>query len=166
MDFITPKTSVKASYTNDSVLESLFEIPDVKEKGIDRVIALCSWNVKNKKIESYSNQTAFEYYSALCSCKNIVNIFSVDTTIENENYRDINTVLNEVLCHLSDVKKDDKIYIDSSGGARKISNLLPSLVNLLKYKGIRNIKVLYSDKNSSKSCVTGHRGIPADKRHR
>lgn len=50
VDFITPKTSVKASYTNDSVLESLFEIPDVKEKGIDRVIALCSWNVKNKRL--------------------------------------------------------------------------------------------------------------------
>ncbi len=135
------KDTVEAVHTNESVMRAFAAVGSIANSGgVQRIIALCSQKVQDVKDEEY-NQTALEYYRGVA--RSLWPNVQIDTIpIDNCS---IPSIIDEIFLRLSN---GDKVYIDSAGGSRDVSNILQFLPKLLNYLGIEHPLTLYSNINS------------------
>ena len=145
--------SINAFHTNVSIVKSLSKLKDLTDNGgIEKILALVSWKVMNEEDDKYDKKTAYEYYESEAK-SSIPNSNVIPIYLENENGNDKN--IAEILQNIcAEIKQDDIVYIDSSGGRRTTSNIIQLLAKLLKYKGIRNPCTLYADINGKNNRIT------------
>ena len=145
--------SINAFHTNVSIVKSLSKLKYLTDSGgIEKIIALVSQKVMNEKNDEYDKKTAYEYYEseAKYSFPNS-NVIPICLENEDENDRNIAEILQNIC---AEIKQDDIVYIDSSGGRRTTSNIIQLLAKLLKYKGIINPCTLYADINGKNNRIT------------
>lgn len=136
----------KARHTNESIIKCLANMQEVIETGgIGRVIALVSNDAMNKQDDRFANQTAFDYYSDIATSLGVKDIIKVPSEDGVE-------IILKNICDNVDI--NDKVYIDSAGGKRNISNIIQLLIKILKHKGIDNPFSLYSDINFQNNTGT------------
>lgn len=135
-----------AKHTNESILRCLSKMRDIEETGgIGKIIMLVSQKVVSIQDIRFDNKTAYTYY------KDIVEELNPQTkviTVPVED--DLHNVLQQIC---DNIKAQDKVYIDSAGGQRNISNVIQLLLKILKYKGIENPYSLYSNINSGVGVI-------------
>ncbi len=140
------KPTYKARHTNESIIICLANMQEViKTGGIGRVIALVSSDAMNKRDDRFDNKTAFDYYSGIATSLGVKDIIKVPSEDGVE-------IILKNIC--DNVEINDKVYIDSAGGKRNISNIIQLLIKILKHKGIDNPFSLYSDINSQNNTGT------------
>lgn len=144
------KQEIEASYTNESILECVEGLNSIRQFGISKVIALISNAVENNPNSEYGC-TAKEYYKQLLLSKGYPEPIWIRIDDEAGVYKKTPVILDKIC---SEILPEDCVYIDSAGGSRRISNLIPVLVNLLKYKGIKNAVTLYADTNVYPKIIT------------
>ena len=134
--------TIEAIQTNESVARAFAAVETiVNSGGMQRIIALCSQKVMEAKDEEIA-QTALEYYS------NVANSLWPDVKVDVlsiDNYP-IPSIIDKIFQRVS---TGDRVYIDSAGGSRDVSNILQFLPKLLNYIGIEHPLTLYSNVNSA-----------------
>lgn len=145
--------SINAFHTNVSIVKTLSKLKGLNDRGgIGKILAIVSQKVMNEKNDKYENKTAFEYYKSeakICFPNSkMIPIFLED---KDGNENNIAEILQNIC---SEIKQDDIVYIDSSGGRRTTSNIIQLLAKLLKYKGIKNPYTLYADINGKNNKIT------------
>ncbi len=134
--------TIEAIQTNESVARAYAVVETIANSGgMQRIIALCSQKVMGAKDEEVA-QTALEYYS------NVANSLwpGVQVDVLPIDNCSIPSIIDEIFLRVSN---GDRVYIDSAGGSRDMSNILQFLPKLLSYIGIEHPLTLYSNVNSA-----------------
>ena len=145
--------SIKAIHTNESILKCFAEMQEIKTNGgLNRIIALVSNRAKEPQ-PSWDDKSAYDYYrDRVKEQYPMITPEIIEIPIENDKDEQLPTskILSDI-CKFIDPY--DKVYIDSAGGQRTISNLVQLLSKILNYIGVETPCTLYSDINNTPTIV-------------
>lgn len=132
---------ISGVYTNDApakyIIKSLFN----SGYTLDRIVCVTT---KEAQKAYMLYRSMIENYCSSLGCA-VPDIREVTGSFEGNN---IAAIVRDVLAY---IENDDRIYIDTTGGARNSSYMLMFMTRFLEYEGIRLEKAVYSvlDKNNS-----------------
>lgn len=125
---------IEGIYTNDAPTKYFIE------KGIDEILCIVTTEVKSDgSYEKYKNM--IEDY---CISKSFNTI--KPEPIDFKEGKLVETI-KEII---KQVKKEDEIYIDTTGGFRNVNYMIMMLIRFLEYTGIQCTEVVYSNYNTKK----------------
>ena len=169
--FLDDGTTVSGRQTNEAGTKTILKMLDSRGEKLDRMICLCSKNVKEDEIvfnpeknciypDEPCSAVSYEYF------KNSIEMYSESVLGKslpvNDFFRtvdvcdDFERYVPEVLKH---IKPGDSIYIDTTGGFRDAIIYLQLIMNLLKCSGIKIEMMIYSKIAGKNSCVMKMSGI-------
>ena len=169
--FLDDGTTVSGRQTNEAGTKTILKMLDSRGEKLDRMICLCSKNVKEDEIvfnpeknciypDEPCSAVSYEYF------KNSIEMYSESVLGKslpvNDFFRtvdvcdDFEKYVPEVLKH---IKPGDSIYIDTTGGFRDAIIYLQLIMNLLKCSGIKIEMMIYSKIAGKNSCVMKMSGI-------
>ena len=144
---------IKAIHTNESILKCFAEIREIKTSGgLNRIIAMVS-NKAKKPQPSWDDKSAYDYYKDRVKEQYpMITPEIIEIPIENDKDEPLPTskILSDICKYIDPY---DKVYIDSAGGLRTISNLVQLLSKILNYIGVETPCTLYSDINNTPTIV-------------
>lgn len=130
--------------TNLAALKCLNSMLKSQGESLDKIIAVCSFEVKEARKDFLENQTTKEYFSAQVST-----ILEKDDTVipvydfnEDKSLKNVGTLIAEICGKIS---HGDTIYIDTTGGQRTHTNMIQLLTKMLRYKGIKLGESFYAN---------------------
>lgn len=123
-------------YTNDAPVKYILKFLNGQGENLDKILCIVTEEAKENDYKKYQ-----ETVKNFCNENNYrvpLDIIPIQTSFAS---LDMAQPVKEILSHIS---KDDKIYIDTTGGARNASYLLMFVVRFLEYEGIKLEKAIYS----------------------
>lgn len=131
---------ITGSMTNEPVMKYLSDKLITDGGKLDEIIAIVSDKVRNETVESAdgSSVTSYEHFRSLVAMA-AGNADIITPVCDKE---EIGVLINEICTHIS---ANDVIYIDTTGGFRKTTNMLQLLTKILRYKGISNPVSYYAN---------------------
>lgn len=125
---------IEGIYTNDAPTKYFIE------KGIDEILCIVTTDVKS--------DGSYEKYKKMIEDYCISKSFN---TIEPEQIDFEDGKLVETIKKIiENAKKEDEIYIDTTGGFRNVNYMIMMLIRFLEYTGIQCTEVIYSNYNTKK----------------
>lgn len=144
---------IVTSYTNEAGIRFLKELLKQKNEKIDKIIAVCSGEVKTKKNSFFNDLTTLEYFEKLIDdCFHEAKIEIVDSKGKADNTED---VIN-IFPRLTDISMDSKIYLDITGGFRDSVYTLSLISRFIEFKGINIERVIYSMMANGKGKILNY----------
>lgn len=133
-DYSSDIGKIKGTYTNDAPVKYILKFLNNQKKNLDKIICTVTGEA----------ESAFEKYIETVNKFCIENNYSIPEIIKVKSSFDSSDMALTVKEMLDYINKDDKIYIDTTGGARNASYLLMFVVRFLEYEGIKLEKAVYS----------------------
>lgn len=143
--------TINGRFTNDAPVKYILKYLDSHGKKLDKIICAVTKEAE-PAFEKY-NETVKNF----CN-ENSYNFPKIEKVESNFASSDMAKTVKEMLDHIG---RDDKIYMDTTGGARNSSYLLMFIVRFLEYEGIKLEKAIYSvydrdhNENNKIEDVTG-----------
>lgn len=140
LEYSSDRGVVTGAMTNEPVMKYLSEKLSSEGEKLDRIIAIVSEKIRTEpvKCSDGTQTTAYEYFSDV----SVRITGSSDIMIPVAEKSEMGELINDICSHIS---SDDVIYIDTTGGFRKITNMLQLLTKILRYKGISNPVSYYAN---------------------
>lgn len=131
---------ITGSMTNEPVMKYLSDKLVAEGGKLDEIIAIVSDKVRNESVEMAdgSSVTSYEHFRSLVATA----AGTADIVTPVYDKEEIGGLINEICTHIS---ANDVIYIDTTGGFRKTTNMLQLLTKILRYKGISNPVSYYAN---------------------
>lgn len=135
--------TISAIHTNESIVKCFAEMKEIKQAGgINRIIMMVSKKVK-EPVAYCDGLSAKDYFKKIVEeIMPIPEYVEIDIEDGDGNQLPTSRILDEIC---SNIQRDDKVYIDSAGGQRNISNLVQLLAKILRYIGVETPCTLYAD---------------------
>lgn len=153
--------------TNEAVTK--FTIDYLKNNGesLNKIIMLCTDEVREERLEEINNKTTLEYYEDSINQyllretnfteEAVTDIFEVVRYIpkNNENENQIMKALEEIIVPEENTTIKKRIFIDFTGGIRSAALTLVFVGRILDKLGINVAKIFYSNLKREKEGVQG-----------
>lgn len=139
MEYSSDRGTVTGAMTNEPVMKYLSQKLSSQGERLDKIIAIVSEKIRTEPVECGGTQTtSYDYFSRIAVCET----GSSDIMIPVAEKSEMGELINDICSHID---ADDVIYIDTTGGFRKITNMLQLLTKILRYKGISNPVSYYAN---------------------
>lgn len=144
--------SIAVKQTNLAALTCLHSMLKSNNETIDKIIAVCSSEVKKNPMDFLDGQTTWQYFSKQVSeiLEKDDTIIPVDDFYENQSLKSVGTLIADICTEIS---RGDTIYIDTTGGQRTHTNTIQLLTKMLRYKGIQNPCSFYSNIQKERGTI-------------
>lgn len=143
--FTSPEGStLEGRQTNEAPTKYIISLLKNKEETLENIIYIATEKSKKNWLKYFKED--IENF-----CKELkVNIPKFQEVMLDLDNVDINSTLNKIA---NLVKVGDKLYLDTTGGTRDISNILVLATRMLQYKGAELSLAVYANINSEKKSI-------------
>ena len=133
-DYSSDMGKIKGTYTNDAPVKYILKFLNNQGKNLNKI--LCA--VTNEA------ESAFEKYTETVVDFCTENNYSIPEIIKVKSNFSSSDMALTVKKMLEYIDRNDRIYLDTTGGSRNASYLLMFVVRFLEYEGIKLEKAVYS----------------------
>ena len=144
---------IVTSYTNEAGIKFLENFLKQKGQEMNKIIAICSGEVRYIQNKFFDNQTTLAYFEKLIyKCFPNAEIEIVDSQGKADDKEDVMNVFS----NLNNIPINSNIYLDITGGFRDSVYTLSLISKFLEFKGINIERVVYSMAANGKGKILNY----------
>lgn len=143
----------KGILSNEAATKYFIEYLAKEGDSLDKIIYIAT-NEVQQDVHSKYKKTAEEFFKEKIikfskDCKNIENIEFIPINYDLDSKK-LNSIISRIV---DEIKINDNIYIDTTGGTRDVAYMLILICKILEYKGNKIKNVIYSEYKNNNSRI-------------